>query len=74
VFDSFILDTKNSVGVNSGCTEEISFNAVAVKWNPRDSPVKVGHVLLYCSYLPLILNNTFDSTSFDFNNIKATWR
>ncbi|KAL4236676.1 Grainyhead-like protein 2 [Mactra antiquata] len=34
------IDTKNSVNINPNCTEEISYNAVSVKWNPRESPVK----------------------------------
>jgi len=35
-------DTKNSIGVNPNATEEIAYNAVVVRWNTKDSPVKVG--------------------------------
>ncbi|XP_060551159.1 uncharacterized protein LOC132712748 isoform X2 [Ruditapes philippinarum] len=41
------IDTKNSINVGSNCTEEISYNAVAVKWNARDSPVKVN-IAVHC--------------------------
>lgn len=34
-------DTKDSQGVQASNIDEIAFNAVAVKWNPRDSNVKV---------------------------------
>ncbi|XP_052777323.1 uncharacterized protein LOC128214740 isoform X2 [Mya arenaria] len=41
------IDTKNSVGVNPNATEEIAFNAVVVRWNTKDSPVKVS-VAIHC--------------------------
>uniref|UniRef100_A0A8D9AWX6 Protein grainyhead n=1 Tax=Cacopsylla melanoneura TaxID=428564 RepID=A0A8D9AWX6_9HEMI len=34
-------DTKNSVGL-VGCIEEISHNAIAVYWNPLESPAKIN--------------------------------
>ncbi|KAG5893976.1 hypothetical protein JTB14_006579 [Gonioctena quinquepunctata] len=34
-------DTKNSVGI-VGCIEEISHNAIAVYWNPMESPAKIN--------------------------------
>ncbi|KAB0801101.1 hypothetical protein PPYR_05455 [Photinus pyralis] len=34
-------DTKNSVGL-VGCIEEIAHNAIAVYWNPLDSPAKIN--------------------------------
>lgn len=36
----FIVDTKNSVGL-VGCIEEIAHNAIAIYWNPLESPAKV---------------------------------
>lgn len=36
----YFTDTKNSVGL-VGCIEEIAHNAIAVYWNPLDSPAKV---------------------------------
>lgn len=39
-------DTKNSVGL-VGCIEEVAHNAIAVYWNPLDSPAKVGFTLNY---------------------------
>ncbi|XP_052266971.1 uncharacterized protein LOC127868873 isoform X2 [Dreissena polymorpha] len=68
------VDTKNSVMISPSATEEISYNGVAVKWNPRDSPVKVN-VAIHClstdfsnqkgvKGLPLHLQiDTFDSSS-----------
>ncbi|XP_053393809.1 uncharacterized protein LOC123523670 isoform X2 [Mercenaria mercenaria] len=41
------IDTKNSINIGPNCTEEIAYNAVAVKWNPRDSPVKVN-IAVHC--------------------------
>jgi len=35
------VDTKNSLGL-VGCIEELSHNALAVYWNPLDSPAKVN--------------------------------
>lgn len=36
----FIADTKNSVGL-VGCIEEVAHNAIAIYWNPMESPAKV---------------------------------
>ncbi|KAL5016848.1 hypothetical protein ScPMuIL_006437 [Solemya velum] len=41
------IDTKNSQGVVPSSIDEISYNAVAVRWNPRDSPIKVN-VAIHC--------------------------
>lgn len=43
MFILFILfsDTKNSMGL-VGCIEEMSHNAIAVYWNPLESPAKVS--------------------------------
>ncbi|XP_076093814.1 uncharacterized protein LOC143064677 isoform X3 [Mytilus galloprovincialis] len=41
------IDTKDSQGVQASNINEIAFNAVAVKWNPRDSNVKVN-VAVHC--------------------------
>lgn len=44
-------DTKDSQGVQASNINEIAFNAVAVKWNPRDSNVKVNsHINQYLLY------------------------
>ena len=41
-YNLFLLtDTKDSQGVHTSNINEIAFNAVAVKWNPRESNVKV---------------------------------
>lgn len=37
-----LLDTKNSQGVGPNSISELAFNAVSVKWNPRDGPVRVS--------------------------------
>nr|CAH7726301.1 unnamed protein product [Callosobruchus chinensis] len=34
-------DTKNSVGL-VGCIEEVAHNAIAIYWNPMDSPAKIN--------------------------------
>lgn len=34
-------DTKNSVGL-VGCIEEVSHNAIAIYWNPMESPAKIN--------------------------------
>ncbi|XP_030748453.1 protein grainyhead-like isoform X2 [Sitophilus oryzae] len=34
-------DTKNSVGL-VGCIEEVSHNAIAIYWNPLESPAKIN--------------------------------
>lgn len=36
-------DTKNSQGVGQNSINELAFNAVSVKWNPRDGPVRVNN-------------------------------
>lgn len=36
-----ISDTKNSAGL-VGCIEEVSHNAIAIYWNPLESPAKVS--------------------------------
>ncbi|OWF54580.1 uncharacterized protein LOC110443256 isoform X2 [Mizuhopecten yessoensis] len=41
------IDTKDSQGVLTSSITEVAFNAVAVKWNPRDSPVKVN-IAVHC--------------------------
>ncbi|XP_033738957.1 grainyhead-like protein 2 homolog isoform X4 [Pecten maximus] len=41
------IDTKDSQGVLPSSITEVAFNAVAVKWNPRDSPVKVN-IAVHC--------------------------
>ena len=43
----FVLDTKNSVGVGPSNVDEISHNAVVVRWNPRNSQVRVCQVMHY---------------------------
>lgn len=35
-----VSDTKNSVGL-VGCIEEVAHNAIAIYWNPMESPAKV---------------------------------
>lgn len=39
---NIFTDTKNSVGL-IGCIEEVSHNAIAVYWNPLESPAKVSN-------------------------------
>lgn len=38
---SLIADTKNSMGL-VGCIEEVAHNAIAVYWNPLESPAKIN--------------------------------
>ena len=42
-----LSDTKNSVGVGPSNVDEVTHNAVVVKWNPRNSPVRVSLLLKY---------------------------
>lgn len=44
----FCIDTKDSQGVQACNITEVSYNAVSVRWNPRDSPIKVSNFSL-CS-------------------------
>ena len=46
-------DTKNSMGIVSNI-EEISHNALAVYWNPLESPAKVRRVELLSKTIPYI--------------------
>jgi len=39
-------DTKNSAGL-VGCIEEVSHNAIAIYWNPLESPAKVSFMILF---------------------------
>jgi len=39
-------DTKNSAGL-VGCIEEVSHNAIAIYWNPLESPAKVNFMILF---------------------------
>ncbi|XP_070194105.1 AF4/FMR2 family member lilli-like [Littorina saxatilis] len=41
------IDTKNSQGVGPNSISELAFNAVSVKWNPRDGPVRVN-IAVHC--------------------------
>ncbi|CAG5118550.1 unnamed protein product, partial [Candidula unifasciata] len=41
------IDTKNCQGVSPQNIEELAFNAVAVKWNPSDGPVRVN-IAVHC--------------------------
>nr|XP_022317386.1 protein grainyhead-like isoform X2 [Crassostrea virginica] len=41
------IDTKDSQGVQACNITEVAYNAVAVRWNPRDSPIKVN-VAVHC--------------------------
>ncbi|GFO13319.1 DNA-binding protein elf-1 [Plakobranchus ocellatus] len=41
------IDTKNCQGVLPQNIEEISFNAVAVRWNPMEGPVRVN-IAVHC--------------------------
>ncbi|XP_005105876.3 grainyhead-like protein 1 homolog [Aplysia californica] len=41
------IDTKNCQGVLPQNIEEIAFNAVAVRWNPMDGPIKVN-IAVHC--------------------------
>lgn len=41
------IDTKDSQGVQACNITEVSYNAVSVRWNPRDSPIKVN-VAVHC--------------------------
>ncbi|RUS90145.1 hypothetical protein EGW08_002112 [Elysia chlorotica] len=41
------IDTKNCQGVLPQNIEEVSFNAVAVKWNPMEGPVRVN-IAVHC--------------------------
>lgn len=43
----FYTDTKDSQGVQACNITEVAYNAVAVRWNPRDSPIKVNNFTLY---------------------------
>ena len=38
----FCTDTKDSQGVQACNITEVAYNAVSVRWNPRDSPIKVA--------------------------------
>lgn len=42
----FFTDTKNSAGL-VGCIEEVSHNAIAIYWNPLESPAKVSFMILF---------------------------
>ena len=55
LFFLFVLDTKNSVGVGPSNVDEISHNAVVVRWNPRNSQVRV---CLNYALLLIILQTT----------------
>uniref|UniRef100_A0A336MAI5 CSON014460 protein n=1 Tax=Culicoides sonorensis TaxID=179676 RepID=A0A336MAI5_CULSO len=48
-------DTKNSVGL-IGCIEEISHNAIAVYWNPLESPAKLCWLCLFAPCMDTVLN------------------
>ncbi|GFR87789.1 protein grainyhead [Elysia marginata] len=41
------IDTKNCQGVLPQNIEEVAFNAVAVRWNPMDGPVRVN-IAVHC--------------------------
>ncbi|XP_048759800.1 grainyhead-like protein 1 homolog isoform X2 [Ostrea edulis] len=41
------IDTKDSQGVQACNITEVAYNAVALRWNPRDSPIKVN-VAVHC--------------------------
>ncbi|XP_062592697.1 protein grainyhead-like isoform X2 [Saccostrea cucullata] len=41
------IDTKDSQGVQACNITEVSYNAVSVRWNPRDSPIRVN-VAVHC--------------------------
>ncbi|KAL8562267.1 hypothetical protein ACOMHN_037223 [Nucella lapillus] len=41
------IDTKNSQGVGPNSISELAFNAVCVKWNPRDGQVRVS-IAVHC--------------------------
>ncbi|XP_025110819.1 grainyhead-like protein 2 homolog [Pomacea canaliculata] len=41
------IDTKNSQGVGPNSISELAFNAVSVKWNPREGPVRVN-IAVHC--------------------------
>lgn len=43
----FCTDTKDSQGVQVCNITEVAYNAVAVRWNPRDSPIKVNNFTHY---------------------------
>ena len=60
-----LSDTKNSIGVNPNATEEIAYNAVVVRWNTKDSPVKVG--ILVVQLNPLIKNSSGPWKYFPYN-------
>lgn len=40
----YLADTKNSAGL-VGCIEEVSHNAIAIYWNPLESPAKVSFMI-----------------------------
>ena len=40
-------DTKDSQGVSANSITEIAYNAVAVRWNPKESNVKVN-IAVHC--------------------------
>lgn len=44
IFLFYFTDTKNSAGI-VGCIEEVSHNAIAIYWNPLESPAKVGFMI-----------------------------
>lgn len=51
-----MLDTKNSVGL-VGCIEEVAHNAIAIYWNPLESPAKVFlYLYLYTKYIIILTN------------------
>ncbi|KAL8574873.1 hypothetical protein ACOMHN_003433, partial [Nucella lapillus] len=41
------IDTKNSQGVGPNSISELAFNAVSVRWNPREGPVRVN-IAVHC--------------------------
>jgi hypothetical protein len=52
-------DTKNSQGVGPGSISELALNAVSVKWNPREGPVRVSSIKKNLNVNALILVSSF---------------
>lgn len=56
-------DTKNSAGL-VGCIEEVSHNAIAIYWNPLESPAKVSFMIYCFRYIPAYIRAAYTSVSY----------
>jgi hypothetical protein len=61
----FHADTKDSQGVQACNITEVAYNAVALRWNPRDSPIKV-QAISHTAQLILIFQCSFCAGNLQF--------